>query len=78
MDEVRALRLPQATAFLDEEEKASFPFGQLTAAAPNPSVKTTHKNWAGRVSRPDARRHTNPVSFDPFGTSAGKYFTGPP
>ena len=43
-ESVKASIEAKVQAFLDEEEKASSPFGRLTAAAPNPSVTTTDKN----------------------------------
>jgi pimeloyl-ACP methyl ester carboxylesterase len=42
-DSVKASIEANVHAFLDEEEPSS-PFGQLTAAAPNPSVTTADKN----------------------------------
>ena len=43
-ESVKASIEAKVQAFLDEEEKASSPFGRLTAAAPNPSAITTDKN----------------------------------
>ena len=43
-ESVKASIEAKVDAFLDEEGKTSSPFGQLTAAAPSPSVTTTDKN----------------------------------
>ena len=43
-DSVKASIEAKVNIFLDKEEKVSSPFGQLTAAAPSPSVTTTDKN----------------------------------
>ena len=43
-DSVKAAIEAKVHSFLDNEEKVSSPFGQLTAAAPKPSVTTTDRN----------------------------------
>ena len=50
-ESVKASIEAKVHSFLDEEEKRSSPFGQLTAAAPNPSVTTTNSPRAARFAQ---------------------------